>query len=418
MYESLMEAAVTDGNCQSALKAVKRNKGAPGIDRMGTAELEQHLETNWWILKDKLLKGTYIPSPVRRVEIPKPSGGTRMLGIPTVQDRFIQQLLLQTLTPIFEPLFSEHSYGFRPGRSAHDAVNAAQRYAQQGKDWVVDIDITKFFDHVNHDILMGRIGQTIRDKRVLKLMGRYLRRGAMRDGLVEASVEGTPQGGPLSPLLANIYLDALDKELERRGHAFCRYADDCNIYVGSQLAAERTLASLQDWIEKHLRLKVNTVKSGTGRVEERKFLGFRLDRQRRIGIAPESVERFKTKVREMWRANQSRTSNQLRDDWKRYVQGWWGYFQLAEARRCVFQLEGWIRRHIRKCFWQRWHSTIGRERTLRRLGLRGRMLKVAWSSRGAWASAVNGSIQTALSNATLRRFGFLMPSDLARQNAR
>jgi group II intron reverse transcriptase/maturase len=413
MYENLMETAVTDGNCQLALKAVKRNKGAAGIDRMTTGELEGHLETNWWILKDKLLKGSYVPSPVRRVEIPKPSGGTRMLGIPTVQDRFIQQLLLQVLTPIYEPLFSEHSYGFRPGRSAHDAVNAAQRYAQGGKSWVVDIDITKFFDHVNHDILIGRIGTTIRDKRVLGLIGKYLRRGAMAEGLVKASVEGTPQGGPLSPLLANIYLDVLDKELEQRGHSFCRYADDCNVYVNSQSAAERTLFSLQSWIGKHLRLEVNTAKSGTGRVEERKFLGFRLDRERRIGVAPESIERFKTKVREMWRANQSRTSTELRNAWKRYVQGWWGYFRLAEACRPVFQLEGWIRRHIRKCFWQRWHSAVGRERALRRLGLRGRMLKVAFSSKGAWPLATNGSIQTALSNATLKRFGFLMPSDLA-----
>jgi len=227
MYENLMEAAVTDENCSQALQAVKRNQGAGGIDRMTTAELEEHLQANWGKLKDKLLKGTYVPSPVKRVEIPKPSGGTRMLGIPTVQDRFIQQLLLQVLTPIFDPQFSQHSYGFRPGRSAQDAVRAAQQYAQGGKDWVVDIDITKFFDHVNHDILMGRIGVTIRDKRVLKLIGKYLRRGAMVEGIVTASVEGTPQGGPLSPLLANIYLDALDQELERRGQRFCRYADDC-----------------------------------------------------------------------------------------------------------------------------------------------------------------------------------------------
>ena len=215
---------------------------------MTTAELAGHLEANWWILQDKLLKGTCVPSPVGRVEIPKPNGGTRMPGIPTVQDRFIQQLLLQVMTPIFEPLFSEHSYGFRPGRSAHDAVNAAQRYAQQGKGWVVDIDITKFFDHVNHDILTGRVGTTIRDKRVLGRIGKYLRRGAMADGLVKASVEGTPQGGPLSPLRANVYLDVLDKEPERRGHSFCRYADDANIYVGSQAAAERMLLSLQNWI--------------------------------------------------------------------------------------------------------------------------------------------------------------------------
>jgi len=233
MYETLMEEAVAEENCQLALRAVKRNDGAAGIDRMTTAELEPHLQANWWILKDKLLKGTYVPSPVRRVEIPKPSGGTRTLGIPTVQDRFIQQLLLQVLTPIFDPQFSEHSYGFRPGRSAQDAVRAAQQYAQGGKDWVVDMDIAKFFDHVNHDILMGRMAGVIRDKRVLHLIGKYLRRGALVEGVVMASEEGTPQGGPLSPLLANIYLDALDKELERRGHRFCRYADDCNIYVGS-----------------------------------------------------------------------------------------------------------------------------------------------------------------------------------------
>lgn len=274
MYETLMEAVVADGNCRQALAAVKRNQGAAGIDRMTTAQLESHLQANWWILKDKLLKGTYVPSPVKRVEIPKPSGGVRMLGIPTVQDRFIQQLLLQVLTPIFDPDFSEHSYGFRPGRSAQDAMRAAQKYAQEGKDWVVDLDITKFFDHVNHDILMGRIAEVIRDKRVLRLIGKCLRRGAMVEGVVVASEEGTPQGGPLSPLLANIYLDALDRELTRRGHSYCRYADDCNIYVGSQAAAERTLVSVQGWIEKHLRLKVNAAKSGTGRVWERKFLGF------------------------------------------------------------------------------------------------------------------------------------------------
>jgi len=227
MNETLMEAAVAEENCQLALRAVKRNQGAAGIDRMTTEELEPHLQANWWILKDKLLKGTYVPTPVRRVEIAKPSGGIRMLGIPTVQDRYIQQLLLQVMTPIFDPQFSEHSYGFRPGRSAQDAVRAAQQYAQGGKEWVVDIDITKFFDHVNHDILIGWVAQVIRDKRVLHLIGKYLRRGAMVEGLVEASVEGTPQGGPLSPLLANIYLDGLDQELDRRKHSYCRYADDC-----------------------------------------------------------------------------------------------------------------------------------------------------------------------------------------------
>lgn len=336
-----------------------------------------------------------------------------MLGIPTVQDRLIQQMLLQELTPIFDPAFSEHSYGFRPGRSAQDAVRAAQRHAQGGKDWVVDLDITKFFDHVNHDILMGRIAKVIRDKRVLQLIGKYVRRGAMVDGLVEASVEGTPQGGPLSPLLANIYLDALDQELERRGHAFCRYADDCNIYVGSQTAAERTLTSIQAWIEKHLRLKVNAAKSGTGRVWERKFLGFRLDREGRIGVAPESIERFRAKVREMWRGNQSGTSNQLRDAWQRYVRGWWGYFRLAEVRRPIFRLEGWIRRHIRKCFWIRWHSAAGRENALRRLGVHPRLLKTVHTGRGAWFMANTSTVNAGLKVRTMRRYGFLMPSDLA-----
>jgi len=408
-----MEAVVADENYRSALEAVKRNQGAAGIDRMTTARLEPHLQVNWWILKDKLLKGTYVPAPVKRVEIPKPSGGTRTLGIPTVQDRFIQQLLLQVLTPIFDPQFSEHSYGFRPGRSAQDAVQAAQQYAQEGKDWVVDIDITKFFDHVNHDILMGRIGVTIRDKRVLHLIGEYLRRGAMVDGLVEASVEGTPQGGPLSPLLANIYLDAFDQELEKRGHRFCRYADDCNIYAGSQTAAERTLVSIQGWIEKHLRLKVNAAKSGTGRVWERKFLGFRLDRRKRIGIAPESLQRFQAKVREMWNARRSRTSTQLRDEWNRYVRGWWGYFRLAEVRKPIGELEKWVRRHIRKCFWLRWHSRQGRLRNLRRLGLTGPALGVATSRRGAWRVAAQPELHQALSNSVLRRCGFLFPSHLA-----
>jgi len=412
MYENLMEEVVREENRNPALEAVKRNHGAAGIDHMKTSELESHLQVHGEKIIAKLLAGTYVPSPVRRVEIPKPSGGTRTLGIPTVQDRWIQQMLLQALTPIFDPMFSEHSYGFRPGRSAQDAMRAAQQYAQGGKDWVVDLDITKFFDHVNHDILMGRIAQVIRDKRVLHLIGKYLRRGAMVDGVVTASVEGTPQGGPLSPLLANIYLDALDRELDRRGHGYCRYADDCNIYVGSQAAAERTLASVQAWIEKHLRLKVNVAKSGTGRVWERKFLGFRLDREGRIGIAPESIERFKAKVRDLWRGHQSRTSNQLRDAWCRYVRGWWGYFRLAEVRRPVFRLEGWIRRHIRKCFWIRWHSAIGRKNALRRLGVHPRLLKTVHTGRGAWFMAA-ASMNAGLRVATLRRNGFLMPSDLA-----
>ncbi len=412
MYEDLMDDAVRKENCERALKAVIRNKGAAGIDRMGVEDLEGHLRRHWPKIRAKLLAGTYVPSPVRRVEIPKPNGGTRALGIPTVLDRFIQQLLLQVMTPIYELGFSEQSHGFRPGRSARDAVRAAQGYFREGKDWVVDLDIAKFFDHVNHDILLGLIGKTIRDKRVLGLIGKFLRRGALIEGVVVRSEEGTPQGGPLSPLLANIYLDPLDKELERRGHRFCRYADDANIYVGSGAAAKRVLAGIQHWIEKRLRLQVNVTKSGTGRPWERKFLGFRLNRDGKIEVAPESLERFKAKVRELWRGNQSRTSNQLRDAWKRYVQGWWGYYRLAEERRAVIRLEGWIRRHIRKCFWLRWHGKKGRFNALRRLGLRGQLLKVAFSSKGAWPIARTGSLHTALNNRRLRRLGFPMPSDL------
>ena len=413
MHEELMEQVVMQENAATAWLAVKRNGGAAGIDGMRTQQLRDHVRKHWETIRAKLLSGTYVPSPVRRVEIPKPNGGIRLLGIPTVLDRWIQQMLLQALQPILDPTFSAHSFGFRPGKSAHDAVRAAQNYIQAGKDWVVDMDITKFFDRVNHDILMQRISQTIRDKRVLRLIGKYLRAGVMIEGVVQSSEEGTPQGGPLSPLLANIYLDALDRELERRGLAFSRYADDCNIYVSSQRAAERVLASTSEWIKKHLRLEVNATKSGVGRPWEGKFLGFRINPQGKIEAAPQSVERFKTKVRELWRSCQSQTSVELRDRWRAYVRGWWGYFRLAEERRNLFGLEGWIRRHIRSCFWQRWDNWRGRLRKLRSLGLSGRLLKVAHSSKGAWRIAASPSLQTALSNAVLRRHGFWMPSDLA-----
>jgi len=351
MYEQLMEQIVSRENATVAWEAVKRNRGAPGIDRMTVGQLRDHIRAHWESIAAKLRAGTYVPSPVRRVEIPKPNGGTRLLGIPTVVDRWIQQMLLQVLQPIFDPLFSGYSYGFRPGRGAQTAVKAAQAHIQSGLGWVVDMDISKFFDRVNHDILMHRIGQTIRDKRVLKLIGQYLRAGAMVEGVVIASEEGTPQGGPLSPLLANIYLDALDRELEMRGLAFSRYADDCNIYVGSRRAAERVLARVTEWIKKHLRLEVNADKSGVGRPWERKFLGFRINPEGKIEAAPQSVERWKAKVREMWRSCQSLSSDKLRDRWRAYIRGWWAYYGLAEERHNIFDLEGWIRRHIRKCFW-------------------------------------------------------------------
>ncbi len=417
MYDDLMEQVVAEENLRRALAAVKRNHGAAGIDAMTTEQLESHFERHREKIRAKLVAGRWTPSPVRRVEIPKPHGGKRLLGIPTVMDRLVQQALLQVLTPIFEPLFSESSYGFRPRRSAHDAVRAAQGYVREGKDWVVDIDIAQFFDQVNHDLLMHRIAQVIRDKRVLRLIGRYLRAGVMVEGVVAATEQGTPQGGPLSPLLANIYLDVLDKELERRGHAFCRYADDCNVYVSSEAAAKRVLKSIRGWIEKHLRLQVNDDKSGAGRPWERKFLGFRINHKQRIEVAPESVQRFKTKVREIWRSCRSVTSNELRDEWRRYVIGWWGYYRLAEERRTIFRLEGWIRRHIRKCFWLRWHSVRGRCRALRRLGVSESMLRWVPTCRGAWFVAARQMMHTALRNRTLRRYGFVMPSDLAAPGA-
>jgi group II intron reverse transcriptase/maturase len=413
MHEELMEQVVGSQHAEIALRAVVRHGGAAGIDGLTTGQLREHLRQHWTVLRDKLLDGTYVPSPVRRAEIRKPNGGTRRLGIPTVQDRFVEHLLVQALTPIFDPWFSPSSHGFRPGRSAHDAVKAAQRHAREGRTWVVDLDIRQFFDHVNHDILMHRIGQTIRDPRVLRLIGRYLRSGVLLDGVKCRTPEGTPQGGPLSPLLANIDLDALAKELEARGHAFSRYADDCNIYVGSQPAARRVLENVTAWLRRELRLEVNAEKSGTGQVWERKFLGFQLTRELTRGIAPRSLERFKDKVRELWRSCQSVSSGELRAHWCAYLRGWWGYFHLAEQRQPLWALEGWIRRHIRACFWQRWPNAAGRLRVLRRLGLRPRACAVARSSQGAWPLAKCWSLQHALSNAVVRSYGFLMPSDLA-----
>ncbi len=411
MYERLMEEVVRGENVAAALRAVMRNKGAPGIDHMTTEQLGGHLKRHWASIKSKLLAGTYAPTPVRRVEIPKPDGGMRLLGIPTVLDRCIQQMVLNVLTGIYEPQFSESSYGFRPGRSAQDAVKAAQEYAKEGRNYVVDIDIAKFFDHVNHDILMTRIGKTIRDKRVLRLIGRYLRTGAMINGLNVRSEEGTPQGGPLSPLLANIYLDALDKELERRGHKYCRYADDCNVYVGSEQAAQRVLENVTQWLEEALRLSVNVGKTGVGKVWERKFLGFQLNAEMEIAIAPKSVERFKVKVRELWRSCQSKTSKELLLQWRAWLRGWCSYYRLAQDRRDVTRLEGWIRRRMRCCFWLRWHNGKGRLKKLRALGCTPRQCQTAHSSKGAWRIAKSPSLQKALSNAILRRYGFLMPSE-------
>ena len=415
MLENMMERALMAQNWETALSAVERNHGAPGPDGMRASELRAHLAVHGEVIRRRLLDGSYKPGAARRKEIPKASGGTRPLSIPNVQDRFVQQLLLGMLQPVFEPLFSESSHGFRPGRSAHDAVKAAQSFAREGYTHVVDMDITKFFDRVNHDILMQKIGLVVRDKSVLRLIGRFLRAGVvMADGVAVASEEGTPQGGPLSPLLANIYLDALDKELEKRGLRFSRYADDCNIYVKSAAAAERVLTSLTGWIARHLRLEVSASKSGTGRPWERKFLGFIITAALLIGIAPASLARFQDQVRAKWDARQSLTSVQLRDQWNSYVRGWWGYYGLTEWRRPIFDQERGIRRHVRKCFWQRWHTGKGRETALRRLGVPARRAMAGRSSRGAWCMARHAVMQEALSNKTLKRYQFIMPSELVR----
>lgn len=411
--EELMDRVLARENLNRAHAAVKANRGAAGIDGMGVDELTAHVREHWPKLEVKLRECRYKPAPVRPVRIAKPGGGERELGIPTVLDRFIQQALMQVLTEVFDPRFSDHSYGFRPGRSAHDAVRRAQGFIWEGKDWVVDIDIEAFFDNVNHNRLMARVGRVIRDKTVLELIGRYLRAGKLVDGKVLRSDKGTPQGGPLSPLLANIYLHDLDLELEKRGVSFVRYADDCNIYVSSERAAQRVLEGISSWIEKNLKLKVNGSKSGTGRPWERKFLGFRITEEGEIGIAPKGLERLKERVRETFRSCRSVTSNDLRDEWRRYIQGWWGYYRLAEWRRDLFDLEGWIRRHIRKCFWLRWHNPKGRHKALKRLGLSPRQCKTANSSKGAWRLAASWSLHRALSNKRLRQTGFLLPSDLA-----
>ena len=411
-----MEQVISPENWAAALAAVIRNEGAPGPDGMTVQELAKHLKVHEETIKRRLLEGRYKPSAAKRRDIPKPNGGTRPLSIPNVQDRFVGQLLLGVLQPLFEPSFSAHSYGFRPGRSAHQAVQAAQAYAKEGYTWVVDMDMAQFFDRVNHDILMSRLGKTVKDKRVMRIIGAFLRAGViMPDGLHVRSEEGTPQGGPLSPLLANIYLDALDRELEKRGLRYVRYADDCNIYVRSEAAAQRVLAGLTQWIARHLRLEVSATKSGVGRPWERKFLGFVLLMTLLIGIAPKSIARFEERTRELWDARQSLTSVELRDQWRHYVRGWWAYYRLAEDRQSLFRREPWIRRHIRKCFWTRWHSSAGRRTALHRLGVPlDQARRAAASGRGAWRMAKHPAMHSALNNQRLRQHALYMPSDLAR----
>jgi len=413
LNEGLMERMLEPKNLSAAWKAVKSNRGAAGIDGISIEEFEEHIRPHWDTVRAKVLDGRYKPAPVKRVYIPKSNGAERPLGIPTVLDRVLQQAVVLTLQPHFEPLFSAHSYGFRPGRSAHDAVKAAQQHIAEGNDWVVDIDLKSFFDEVNHDILMYRVAQVIRDKRMLKLIGRFLRAGVLEDGEVTRSACGVPQGGPLSPLLSNIYLDALDKELETRGLPFCRYADDCNIYVGSRKAAQRVFASITTWIEKHLKIPVNRDKSGNGRPWDRQFLGYQPTEDGQLKPAPKSLEKFKDRVREHFSGLKSRTSKRLRDEWLRYIRGWCNYYALANERYWRKGISGWTRRHIRKCFWLRWHGPKGRRRNLLKLGVRPWRLKRCPLYGASWPMSKHPVMNTALDNQTLKRYGFLTPQDFA-----
>ena len=405
-----LQSVLAKENLNAAWSQVRANDGAAGVDGWDVKGSAEFIREHWGQIEAVLLAGRYQPAAVRAVEIPKASGGVRTLGVPTVLDRLIGQAIHQKLSPVWEPDFSDHSYGFRPARSAHDAVRAAQGFIQAGKRWVIDIDLKSFFDRVDHDKLMHQVGQKVRDKRLLRLIGDYLRAPLQRpDGRREARRQGTPQGGPLSPLWANIYLDPLDKELEKRALAFVRYADDIAIFVSSERAAERVKASMIAWIERHLKVEVNRDKTRSGPSDQGGLLGFRLYADGRLGVTPQTIERLKENVRELWEARQSLTSEQLRDQWQQYIRGWWNYFALADWRREVENLSGWIRRHMRKCFWLRWKTPRGRLKALKRLGVRGRALGNAYCGKGAWAMARHPSLQHALKNATLQRYGFILP---------
>ncbi|XWN52084.1 group II intron reverse transcriptase/maturase [Anoxybacillus flavithermus] len=358
-------------NMLLALKRVEQNKGSHGVDQMPVQNLRTHIVENWQSIKEAILKGTYEPMPVRRVEIPKPDGGVRLLGIPTVTDRLIQQAIAQVLSKIYDPMFSEHSYGFRPNRSAHDAVRKAQGYIKEGYRWVVDIDLEKFFDQVNHDRLMSTLAKRIHDKPLLKLIRKYLQSGVMIHGVVSSTEKGTPQGGPLSPLLSNIVLDELDKELEKRGHKFVRYADDCNIYVKSKRAGERTMASVRRFIERKLRLKVNEKKSAVDCPWKRKFLGFSFTdaKEPNVRIAKESLKRMKKKVREITSRRMPYPMEYRIQKLNQYVLGWCGYFALADTKSIFRKLDGWIRRRLRMCLWKNWKTPKTRVRNLIKLGV-------------------------------------------------
>ena len=387
--ERIIEAAVERENMLAAWRRVKANKGAPGVDGMTVEALWPWLQANWPRIKAQLLDGTYQPAPVRKVEIPKPGGrGMRQLGIPTVLDRLIQQALHQVLQPIFERDFSQNSYGFRPNRSAHDAVKQARQYASDGRRWVVDLDLEKFFDRVNHDILMSRVARKVGDKRGLRLIRRYLQAGAMDGGVVSPRTEGTPQGGPLSPLLSNILLDDLDNELERRGHAFCRYADDCNIYVRTRRSGERVLSSVTRFLERRLKLRVNRQKSAVGRPWERKFLGFSLTwhKKPRLRVAKESVQRFRGALRQSFRRGRGRNLGRfVVEDLGPKLRGWANYFRISEVKGVFESLDQWIRRRLRNIIWRQWKRPRTRRKKLMQRGLdEACASRSAYNGRGPW----------------------------------
>jgi RNA-directed DNA polymerase len=402
----LLDRMLERNNLRLAYRRVVQNGGAPGIDGVTVKDLKAHLWECWDTVKAELLTGTYKPAPVRRVEIPKPGGGVRLLGIPTVMDRLIQQALLQVMTPIFDPYFSPNSFGFRPGKRAHDAVKQAQAYIQEGYRYVVDMDLEKFFDRVNHDILMARVARKVKDKRVLKLIRGYLNAGVMENGVTKETVEGTPQGGPLSPLLANILLDDLDQELTKRGHRFVRYADDCNIFVKSKRAGERVMKSVIQFVEGKLKLRVNREKSAVDRPWNRKFFGFSFlpNRQATIRLAPKTIERFKEKIREITSRTRPMSMSERIHKLNQYLMGWIGYFKLAAAKSHCEKLDAWIRRRLRMCLWKQWKRVRTRIRELRALGLPDWIVfMMANSRRGAWEMSRNTN--NALNNSYWERQG-------------
>jgi len=380
---SLMEVVVDRGNLWLAYQRVVENKGAAGVDQLAVSELKDHLKRHWPTIRARLLAGVYQPQPVRRVDIPKPQGGVRTLGIPTVVDRLIQQALHQVLQSIFEPTFSAASYGFRPGRNAHQALRQARQYVAQGKRWVVDIDLEKFFDRVNHDLLLSKLAAKIDDARVLTLIRRYLEAGMMADGLVQPRTEGTPQGGPLSPLLSNILLTELDRELERRGHTFCRYADDCNIYVASERAGVGLLHSLTGFLGERLKLKVNQAKSAVARPWQRKFLGYSLTwhQKPKLRIAKPSLQKLTEKVKALLQGARGRNLGATIQTLNPVLRGWAAYFKLAETKRALEECDGWIRHKLRCILWRQWKRPYRRARNLMKRGL---------TPERAWRSATNG----------------------------